>query len=363
MPDDEKVEVTEQQESQDFSSEDGDFSSGWGSEKQPDREEKVEEEKKTEKQPPKEKAEKKEEAEKKEKPKEKKAPAKKAKAESSTGEETQLEGEEKEKKAGKEAEQKAEGDKEGEKAEEDEAEARGKELLEQEKKAEEEAQKAKEDEERKKAEEEARKGPKYSPPYPVNENLAKIFLDLADIKNIPENLRVGDTDLALREFISANPEFAVLAGSQAINVVQRLVDNGMLMTKEAHEAAIQKITEDVDSKMFDLAIRVHIPNPAQLWESKEFKDWHDKASDTIKALFRSADPQDHVKGFRKYLARATAAVKEKVAEHDEKLRLVKKTHEDIHTHTMRSGSANIPEVVKSLQESDEEFSAGFRGDE
>ena len=37
MPDDEKVEVTEQPE-QDFTSEDKDFSGGWGAEKQPLRE-------------------------------------------------------------------------------------------------------------------------------------------------------------------------------------------------------------------------------------------------------------------------------------------------------------------------------------
>ncbi|EFK95615.1 hypothetical protein LDC_2372 [sediment metagenome] len=147
---------------------------------------------------------------------------------------------------------------------------------------------------------------------------------------------------------------------QATNIIQRLVDAGVLVTSKAHKDAISKASEAVDAKLFDFAVRQHIPNPSQLYDSKEFKEYYEKAPDTFKALFRSNDPMDHVKGFNKYLGKATAAVKEKVKEIDKEAGKKKDTHDAIHSHTMRSTTSKT--ISEALGDADEEFSAGFSGE-
>jgi len=134
----------------------------------------------------------------------------------------------------------------------------------------------------------------------------------------------------------------------------------VLVTSKAHKDAISKASEAVDAKLFDFAVRQHIPNPSQLYDSKEFKEYYEKAPDTFKALFRSNDPMDHVKGFNKYLGKATAAVKEKVKEIDKEAGKKKDTHDAIHSHTMRSTTSKT--ISEALGDADEEFSAGFSGE-
>lgn len=350
MPDDIKEEVTEQI---DTGSDDEGFSGGFTDETASVKEEVKEEN--VEAKPDKTEPEK--------KPEEAKAEADKAKADADKAkadEKAKADADKKAKptkekpkpEAGKAKEEKAE-------TEEDEAEARGKQLLEEEKKAEAEAAKAKEEADRKAAEAAART-PKHTAPTPLTSDLAKIFFDIATGPHVPEVVKVGDADIEIRDFVQANPEFAILAGIEATNIIQRFVDAGVLVTSKGHQEAITKASSDMDLKLFDFTVRQHIENPSELWDSKEFQDYYSKAGDTFKALFRSNNPMDHVKGFNKYLGKATERIKDKVKEIDAEAAKKKKTHDDIHAHTMRSGTAKT--ITEALGDADEEFSAGFSGE-
>jgi len=247
-------------------------------------------------------------------------------------------------------------EKEEELPEEDEVDLRGKHLLDEEKKAEEAATKLREEAATKKVEEEAKKAP---PPIPFSEDLAKVYLDLANTANLPKTLKLGETELELKDFVEANPEFTVLAGMEATNIIQRLVDQGTLITADGHKADMAKMLETIDLRLFDMEVRRHVSNPAEIWDSKEFQEFHEKAPDSFKALFRSKDPMDHVKGFNKYLGKATEEIKAKVKEVDAEAAKKKKTHDDIHAHTLRSGKSATP-AQETFVDTDEEFSAGFR---
>lgn len=253
--------------------------------------------------------------------------------------------------------EKAETQPKEEEGDEDEAETRGKELLEAERKAEEDATKLREKIDAQKAEAASKEG-QPPPPPPFTPDLAKVFVDLVNPKNLPETIKIGETELELKDFVEANPEFTVLAGMEATNIIQRLVDQGILMTSDAHNAALAKAMETIDLRLFDMAVRQHVPNPEQIWDSKDFQEYYKKAPDTIKALFRSRNPDDHVKGFKKYMGRTTERVKEKVKSVDSEAAKKKKVHDEIHSHTMRTGKAKVQS--QTYPDTDDEFSAGFR---
>lgn len=361
MPDDEKevIEQTDDNEEQTGtpSESQDDFSVGFSDKEPTEKESKAKAEPKSEEKPE-------------EKPVEKRKPGRPPKAKTPPKEDETPKPEEKvEKKAEPkpkpEPKPKVEDKKPEEKPEEDqedldEDEVRGKALLE----VEEKNQKAAE-EEKKKTEEatkkaEASQQPKIKPFPKVDNNLASLYFQFAPLDNLPDLVKIGDRELALKGYAEDNPEMVVIASNVAANVVQRLIDNGFLVTSDNQKATVEQFKGDMQSQLFHFAVASQIPEPEKLWDSKEFQEWHKEQPETIQALFRSGDPVDHVRGFKRYLARATDEVKEKAGMHDKKMSDVKKKHDALHSTTIRPTPAKM---TQALYEAEDEFSEGFHEEE
>lgn len=333
MPDD-KEQVTEQQEENASppTETEEEFSGGF-SDKEPVKETK---EKEPEKKEP-----------------EEKVPKYKAKKAAEKTEDKPSEKKVEEKKAAKEEPEKESSEEE----DLDDDELRGKELIEAEEKSKQEAEEKKAKEE---AESKAKSEKKPTTFAKIDDRFASILAQFAPMDGLPDLVRVGDRELSIKGYAEDNPEAVILAGSIATNIVQRLIDNGVLITSEGQKTTIDEFKGNLDAQLFDLAVRSQVSNPDKIWDSKEFQEWHKDAKPEVQALFRSSDPMDHVRGFKKFMALTTKESKEKIGEHDRKLAKDKAKHDAIHTNTIRSGH---PQVSQSLGESEEEFSEGFRSEE
>lgn len=282
-------------------------------------------------------------------------PEKPPKDDETEEEEVGEDGEDEGEKSEDEGEEKGEGEEKKDETEEDEAAKRGKAVIEEERQREEEIQK-------KKAEAESRKSAGETPKVPeLTPDDAKSLIALIPEGRVPKTITVGDVEIDVKEYLSDNPEVPLIAALQTQEVLVSLINQGKMMTAAQHREAIREIETRFSDELFGLALTVELinlgnskVNARDIIESEEFNKWGaDLKDDTVKALFRSANPRDYALGLQRFINReGVAAAKKKVEEHDKKAAEKKRDHLDLHTSTMR-GNRGGKEAASRGGESDD----------
>lgn len=204
----------------------------------------------------------------------------------------------------------------------DEVEERGKELLD--------AEKTRQEEEAARAA--AKETATAAVPQPVSPGLAKSLASLVSRDILPdEDIEINGEQYNLRAFYDENPEISAIVGVGFREGMNRLLQNGQIMTA-------QQVNETVQKSVFNAVITSQHRDAVRVVESAEFSEWLDKeATDAEKALFRSTDAVDHVLGLSRFKNRAaTKGVREKATKAKEKSVTQKGKHVDLHKHTARS---------------------------
>jgi len=251
-----------------------------------------------------------------------------------------------------------------EKPEEDEDEKIGEEVLKKETEAE---RKAREDEEkeqerleREAAQEEAKKGPK-----PYGQDEIKTFSEVIPDTVFPDKVMIGDVEVDLKGYVEVNPEVKTISTIVAKGIIDTLIRNEYLPSHKSMEKKIADLEKKVSNQRFlDLVTNPQfgVPKAQEIFNGKDFKEWHDKQTVKIQALFRSDDPYTHIKGFKRFLkAQGLDDAKGKVADLDKKRAEAKEKADSIYKTTIKSkGKAKTG--GKSLSPMDEAME-GFESEE
>lgn len=274
------------------------------------------------------------------------------------------------KKAGKgeksEAEKKAEADKAaaekaGEtKTGEELAEERGRELL----KAEEKAKKEDDEkvEQKKKDKEATDAATKAAEPAPITKEQISTFTSIIPEADLPDEIEIGDQTYNIKEYLSDYPEAQIISGLMTQKILERLVNNGVLMTADQHNKKFDDIEDRIFGMYFDFTVLRDVPDAFDVVETKEYKDWLEKtATKEDKALLNSTKPEDYVLGLKKFQNRAPAtpaeAAKKKASED---AAAKKKAHNELHSSTLKAGATKKDLSLAMETGSDDEFSSGFK---
>uniref|UniRef100_A0A6M3IIU5 Uncharacterized protein n=1 Tax=viral metagenome TaxID=1070528 RepID=A0A6M3IIU5_9ZZZZ len=241
----------------------------------------------------------------------------------------------------------------------DEDDLRGKELLEQEQKAEEDRKARTEEAERqRRAREQAQLDTRGAPP--IDERTAKIYRDVVPDTMIPDTVEIDGQSLDLKGYLTDFPESKVLSAMAADRVVIELVKQGFLMTAEQHQQALQEAENRMYDHIFSERVMEDVPKAFEISESAEFKAWQKTAKPGTQALFRSLNPRDHVRGFKKFMAEqglADATVKKTAKTNTARARKAK--HDAIHSTTLKSRK----QPSKTSLTPEEEMAEGFYSDD
>ena len=224
----------------------------------------------------------------------------------------------------------------------DEDDLRGKELLEQEQeqKLEEDRKSQEEAAERQRQLQERGRAADPQAPAPIDAATAKIYHDVLPDSLIPDTVDVDGKTLDLKGYLEDFPESRVLSALAADKVVIELVKQGLLMTAKQHEQALQDAENRIYNYIFSERVQEDVPKAFDISESPEFKEWHKTAKPETQALFRSANPRDHVRGLKKYMAeQGLAEAKEKKTGKTSAARTRKTKHDDLHKTTLKSRKA------------------------
>lgn len=151
---------------------------------------------------------------------------------------------------------------------------------------------------------------------PLDQETADILMSFADPK-LFGNVKAGDMDLDLQDYVKANPEVALVAGAMFNNMLSRLMAAGIIPTTDvlkekfgdAWDSGIPGRFGSVEDRLFTTEIMSRgVPeDPETLISEPEFKPWFEGQKDEIKALFRSNDPRDHAKALKRYVRTRTAS--------------------------------------------------------
>jgi hypothetical protein len=254
-----------------------------------------------------------------------------------------------------ETEEETEAETEEEEEEEiDEDVARGKEVLEAEAEAEKAEAERKEEEEKKAAEEEAKRQAELPPPV-LDNTLAVQLNELVRLEELPDTIKIGDTELKLKTYLEDYPESKIIAGMTTRNAISALIDNGTLLPTEQVQERVDNAVANLRNDLFIESVEDKISKAVEISNSDAFKKWHgEKATDEEKALFRSGKSKDYIRGLRRYMNQAgLAKAKVKKDEADEVALKKKKEKDDLHSHSLDSSK---PEKTK-LSGIDEEKEA------
>ena len=207
----------------------------------------------------------------------------------------------------------------------DEDETRGKELLEAEEKAAEDA----------KAKEVAPETSSAPAKVPYTPDDIKLFSQFGDISLFPEGtVDVNGVTLDIRQHLEDFPEARAVSGIVAKGIVDRMIENKVLVTSEAitdlkQELANERYRDKVDSILGS--------DSAKIWNDKKFQEYKEKAPKEVQALFRSPEPGDAARGFKRFLnASGMEKAGKKVAELDSKRAEAKKKADAIYKTTVRA---------------------------
>jgi hypothetical protein len=237
--------------------------------------------------------------------------------------------------------------------EEDEAVKRGKELLEAEKEAAKEAEEA-----QRRADEEAEKAKRIEEAtqvVPLDGDTAKLFTDMIPDAMIPEDLKIGDNEVELKEFLSDNPEIQIISALQTREMLQRLIDNGVLMTVSQHQAALDEVRQELVDELITIRVEQAIPEAEEIISSEAFKKWFADVKEEDRVLFRSLKASDHILGLKKFIKDTNyEKAKEEVDKAKAKARKEKDEHDELHSTTIR------PKKTTTIELSDEDFGDAFK---
>lgn len=273
-------------------------------------------------------------------------------SEEETEEETEEEEEESE-----ETPEEEETEEETEEEPEDEVTARGKELLEEENRRKEEEKQRQEEEERQAKEREQQETQRRVASEPVTPQLARTLATILTAEHLPnEDIEVNGVSMNLKQYAEENPEALTIASVAFRNGMNRLLQGGHIMTKEAVQQQVSEALSGFRQESFDEAIQGAHSDAVKIVGSEEFATWLSKeATDEEKALFRSKKAADHILGLTRFKNRDK--IKEARKNRDEKQKEAeekKGKHKDLHKHSGKS----TPKVPKGGGKPDD-FDSAF----
>ena len=212
--------------------------------------------------------------------------------------------------------------------------ARGKELLEAEEKAEAD----------KKTAETAPVAPAPPSIVPYTPDDIKLYSQFADMSLLPEGtIEVDGTSLDIRQHLEDFPESRVVSGIVAKGIVDRLIENNVLVSSETLKSFRQDLANERYRDKVDLSLNT---DSQKIWNDKKFQDWKKDAPKEVQALFRSSDPADAARGFKRFLNSAGLdKAGKKVAELDGKRADAKKKADAIYKTTVRN--TKVPKPSKA----------------
>lgn len=246
-------------------------------------------------------------------------------------------------------------DEEGEPTEEEE-ELRGKSILEQqeaeEKQTRAEQERAEAERREHEAREQAGKPPKY---IPISQADADVYLQMASPELFKgQTIKIGDSEVALDEYVADNPEVTVIAGALINNFLSALVQKGLIATKDTVSQTISEHMRGAEEKAFIMDIRLHgVKDPVALSKHEKFPEWYKGQKPSIQALFRSKEASDHALGWKRFQRDLKLPGAEKKAEVDAKAREVKEKKDALFGSTIRSGQPSKRSAVE------DDYDAGF----
>ena len=235
------------------------------------------------------------------------------------------------------AEEEEEPEKEPEKEPEEPAEeldedtARGKELLEAEEKAEAE----------RKPPESVVQPPPPAKKVPYTPDDIKVFNQFGDLSLLPEDVvEIDGVDVNVKSYLEEFPEARVVSGIVAKGIVDRLIENNVLVSAQSLVTLRQELANERYRDKVDLNLNT---DSQKIWNDKKFQDWKEKAPKEVQALFRSPDPSDAARGFKRFLNSAgLEKAGKKVADLDGKRAEAKKAADAIYKTTVRSSKVPKP---------------------
>jgi hypothetical protein len=155
------------------------------------------------------------------------------------------------------------------------------------------AEQARQAEAKRKAEEASR--------TPLSVDDLKLFRDVVPIETLPDAVEVDGKEINLKSYVEDFPEASVMSSYAAKAVVDRLVENQILMTTESHKQALQDVEARFANEVFRLRVESKVEDVSGIYNSDDFQSWFKQAPGEIRALFDSSDPNDHVRVFNRFI--------------------------------------------------------------
>ena len=179
---------------------------------------------------------------------------------------------------------------------------------------------------------------------PLTKERISNFKSLLGKDDVPDVIELDGHDYDIGEYLTDYPEAQIVSGIVTQKILERLVDNGVLITAEDHAAQIADIENRMFGVYFDLRVTQQIPDAIELAESDGFKEWLEKtATKEDKALLDSDNPGDYILGMKRFTRGAKPvdeAAEKRIAAAKEKKRLAKKDEDDIHGSTMNAHTSS-----------------------
>ena len=237
--------------------------------------------------------------------------------------------------------------------EEKAADERGKEIIaEEEKAAKEAAEKAEAEKKPAAAEDEDIK--------PLTKDQVKVFLDMIPKSELPDGIEIDGVTYNVKDYMEDFPEVSIMSGIVTQKILERLVNNGVLITAEEHNKKIADIEDRMYGLHFDFSVLREMPDAMEIVESKEYKEWLEKsATKEDLALLGSINPKDYVLGLKKFKKVGSPASDKSKQEAAEKLKKKKDEHDAIHKSTMRAKPGK-DSVVAAMEKGKSEYSSAFK---
>ena len=182
-------------------------------------------------------------------------------------------------------------------------------------------------------------------------NLGKLL----PINDLPDDIVILDSEgeeINLKDFAGQFPAVQAIASLSTQKMLTKLVESGVLMTANQHEAKMAELSESVQDAIFNAAVFREINDADKIVNTKEFTDWYEKkATKADQALFLSRNPVDFVMGIKKY----QGIDEKKAADAKAKADKDKKDHDDLH----EDKGGHRPGAESSREASGSDFSDGF----
>lgn len=258
-----------------------------------------------------------------------------------------------------EAEETKDDEPEDEEPEEEEelsdADKRGKEILDQAEKDQEESDRIQAEAEKEKAKETETLPTKITPELVTD--LSKII----PLGDLPEILTLEDgSEVDLKGMFEDFPGMQAAIGLVVQRLMKGLVNQGIIATGKS----IEGIQGQLSNTDYDLHVYKSLPgmDVDTVLESKEFKDWSDKAADRTKALLNTGNPSDFVLYMKEYdKSLKVDKAKSNVEDKDKKARESKANKDKLFKTTVKGkGRAQGGTGSSANFEADEdEFDAAF----